>query len=331
MQLYGGCVEETLVSELNEDELIARFAPKLPQAGALVPTGDDAAVLELSDPRLAVTTDALVEGVHFRNEWSSGADVGWRAIMQNAPDVAAMGGVPHGFVVSLVMPPSLKVAWVLDFADGMADACRAITAATGKPCGVVGGDLAGGPHLMISVAAFGEVLGAPVLRSGAKPGDVVAHAGSLGRSAAGLALLQAGQSPAAGTAAEVAIQTYLRPEPPLPMALAAAASGAHAMMDVSDGLVRDSQRMAKASGVAIELDADLTDPVVSAVASQIDLDSNAWVYAGGEDHGFLATFPPGEIPAGFAKIGRVTAGSGVTVGGEVPKLSGWDHFRPKAG
>ncbi|HHW83979.1 MAG TPA: thiamine-phosphate kinase, partial [Actinomycetales bacterium] len=144
---------EPTVADLSEDQLLSRFAPLLPQGGALVPTGDDAAVLALTDPRVVVTTDALVEGAHFRREWSTGADVGWRAIMQNAPDVAAMGAAPVGFVVSLVMPGDLPVSWVVGLATGMAEACREITHLTGRACGVVGGDLAGGPTVVVSVTA----------------------------------------------------------------------------------------------------------------------------------------------------------------------------------
>lgn len=319
------------VGELTEDRLIARFAPLLPQGGALVPTGDDAAVVDLTDPRVTVTTDALVEGAHFRSDWSSGEDVGWRAIMQNAPDVAAMGAVPVGFVVSLVMPPDLPVAWVEGLARGMAEACRRAEALTGRACGVVGGDLAGGPAVVVAVTAFGDQAGRrPVLRSGARPGDVLAHAGTLGRSAAGLALLVAGEDDGDAAASE-AIGTYRRPAPPLDLALAAADAGAGAMMDVSDGLVRDAGRIARASGVAIDLDpTGRVDSLVRAVAGRLGADPEAWVLGGGEDHGFLAAFPPEcPLPAGFVPVGRVLEGPAghVTVRGAAPSVEGWDHFR----
>lgn len=316
------------VGELAEDELIARFAPLLPQGDALVPTGDDAAVVELSDPRVTITTDALVEGAHFRLDWSTGADVGWRAIMQNAPDVAAMGAVPVGFVVSLVMPAHLPVRWVEDLARGMAEACEALHAATGRACGVVGGDLAGGPAVVVAVTAFGDLAGRPaVLRSGARAEDVLAHAGTLGRSAAGLALLDAALD-GEGLARE-AIATYRRPRPPIGRALAAAGAGAHAMMDVSDGLVRDAARIARASGVAIDLEPPEADEVVTAVAARLERDSSDWVLGGGEDHGFLAAFAEGELlPEGFTAVGRVLGGPPgiVTVHSAPPSVRGWDHF-----
>lgn len=315
------------VGDLSEDALIARFAPLLPQGEALVPTGDDAAVVALTHPSVTVTTDALVEGAHFRRDWSSGADVGWRAVMQNAPDVAAMGAVPVGFVVSLVMPPDLPAQWVEDLARGMAEACCELERLTGRPSGVVGGDLASGPGVVVAVTAFGDLGGRePVLRSGARPGDVLAHAGTLGRSAAGLALLLAGHD-GEGPGRE-AIATYRRPRPPIDRALAAAAAGASAMMDVSDGLVRDAARIARASGVAIDLSEPALDDLVVAVAAELSLDAREWVLGGGEDHGFLAAFPPDSaLPAGFIPVGTVSGGApDVTVAGRQPSVRGFDHF-----
>nr|NLD39746.1 thiamine-phosphate kinase [Actinomycetales bacterium] len=337
-QLYGGRVSapdsstagaSPLVRDLTEDQLIARFAPLLPQGGALVPTGDDAAVLALDDPRVVVTTDALVEGAHFRRDWSSGVDVGWRAIMQNAPDVASMGATPVGFVVSLVVPGDLPAQWVVDLAEGMAAACAEVTRLTGRACGVVGGDLAGGPAVVVAVTAFGDLgTRAPVLRSGARPGHVLAHAGTLGRSAAGLALLRRDDDAGpVSSSAETAVGTYLRPRPPLGHALGAAGV-ARAMMDVSDGLVRDGGRIARASGVGLEISGEgLVDGVVATVAGELGMDPLPWVLGGGEDHGFLAAFPPGvALPAGFRAIGRVVEGSGVRVDGAQPPVAGWDHF-----
>ncbi|HZK06376.1 MAG TPA: hypothetical protein VFC82_11125, partial [Actinomycetaceae bacterium] len=137
-----------------------------------------------------------------------------------------------------------------------------------------------------------------------------------------------------GGALATAVATYLRPRPALAPALAAAAGGVHAMIDVSDGLVRDAGRVARRSGVAIDLKepSGLVDEVVAAAARELGADPVPWVLAGGEDHGFLATFPPGvELPGGFVEIGRVLEGSGVTVAGERPRVSGWDHFTRPAG
>lgn len=328
IKLYGGGVgSERRVRDLDEEGLLAAFVPLLPQGSALVPTGDDAAVMPVSDSRFVVTTDVLVEDRHFRREWSSGADIGWRAIMQNAADVGAMGAVPISFVVALVLPGDLAVSWVRDFAAGMAEACDAITAQTGVPCGVVGGDLSSGDSVVVAVTAHGDLQSrAPVLRSGARVGDVVAHAGTLGFSAAGLAALAAGL----GRDDDV-VRVHRRPSPPLAAAVVAAIAGAHAMMDVSDGLLRDAGRLAGASGVTIDLVPidTLVDPRLLDLAGRLGEDAAQWVAGGGEDHGYLATFAPGSVPAGFDVIGRVVARGerDVLVAGRPPALRvGWDHF-----
>lgn len=331
------------VADLGEDALLARLFPLLPAgaATALGP-GDDAAVLRAPDARVVVTTDVLVEGRHFRLDWSSGEDVGRRAAVQNLADVAAMGATPTGLVVALVVPPTTPVAWAEGLARGLAAACP-------DGAGVVGGDLSGGEQVVVSVTALGDLEGrSPVLRSGARPGDVVAHAGVRGRSAAGHAWLAAGRAvpePGAGgssdldAAVRVAVLGYRRPVSPLPAGPCAADAGASAMLDVSDGLLRDAGRLARASGVVVHLaepddvfGEDLAE--LAPVARALGLDARGWVLAGGEDHGLLATFPPGTpLPEPFRRIGVVAepgdlpAGT-VTVGGRVPTGPvGWDHFR----
>ncbi|WP_233571871.1 thiamine-phosphate kinase, partial [Cellulomonas triticagri] len=179
--------EGPVVADLTEGELLARIFPLLPAGGAtLVGPGDDAAVLDAPDGRYVVSTDVLVQDRHFRLAWSEGEDVGWRAAMQNLADAAAMGARPTALVVSLVMPGGLPVTWVEGLARGLAAACATVGA------GVVGGDLSGGDAVVVAVTVHGDLAGvAPVLRSGARPGDVLALAGTVGRSAAGLALLDA--------------------------------------------------------------------------------------------------------------------------------------------
>ncbi len=315
------------VGDLTEDGLLARILPLLPVGRAtLVPAGDDAAVVAAEDRRFVVSTDVLVEDRHFRTRWSSGEDLGRRAAMQNLADIAAMGARPTALVVALVLPADVPVAWVEGIARGLAVECAAADA------GVVGGDLSGGPVIVVSVTAHGDLQGvAPVLRSGARPGDVVAHAGVRGWSAAGLALLAADRADVdAGLVA-----AYLRPRSPLALGPAAARAGAHAMLDVSDGLVRDARRIASASGMLLDLDpprrafaGDLTR--LEAAARALGVDPEPWVLDGGEDHGLLATFPgDATLPDGFVPVGRVHAGEPgrVLVGGQVPSGSGgWDHF-----
>lgn len=363
------------VRDLSEEQILERIVPLLPQGVAtLLGPGDDAAVVAAPDGRFVVSTDVLVEDRHFRTRWSTGYDVGRRAAAQNLADVAAMGARPTALVTSLVVPGDTALDWVTDLARGLADGCAPVGA------GAVGGDLAGGPCLMVSVTVHGDLEGRePVRRSGARPGDVVAHAGVQGWSAAGLALLDAGlvQVPLSAAPLEVTdgvvledawerlVAAHLRPEPPLDAGVAAARAGATAMLDVSDGLLRDAGRVARASGVRLDLDPDafaadrealrsaaravaaatgLGDPGWGPGRSDIDGLTDAWVWSGGEDHGLLATFPSGaELPEGWSAVGRVldpgavtsgavAAGAAapglVTIGGEVPAVGpGWDHFR----
>lgn len=315
-----------LVSELSEEALLARIFPLLP-AGAhtLLPPGDDAAVVAAPDGRFVVTTDVLVEDRHFRRAWSSGQDVGRRAAVQNLADVASMGARPTSVVVALVIPADLPVSWVEGLARGLAQECGPLGV------GVVGGDLSGGPVLVVSVTAHGDLEGrAPVLRSGARPGDVVAHAGVAGWSAAGLALLDA----ASRGADDKLVGAYLHPRSPLEAGPAAAVAGATAMMDVSDGLVRDARRIARASGVVLDLD-DPADSFAAdvarlgAAAVLLGASARGWVLDGGEDHGLLATFPPDAVlPPPFRVVGRVREGAPTVLvaGAEHSRTSGWDHF-----
>lgn len=327
------------VADLGEDALLAQVFPLLPAGRAtLLGPGDDAAVLAAPDGRVVVSTDVLVEGRHFRRDWSRGHDVGRRAAAQNLADVAAMGARPTALVVGLVLPPDVPVSWVLDLARGLHDACAP------ERVGVVGGDLSGGDGLVVSITVLGDLEGRdPVLRSGARPGDVVAHAGVRGHSAAGLAMLEgaSGGGASRGEAAARLVAAYLRPEPPLEAGVQAAEAGAHAMLDVSDGLLRDAGRLAQASGVVLDLDdptavfaADLR--LLADAAGSVGVDPVAWVLTGGEDHGMLATFPAGALlPAAFEPIGTVRAPSGeapagtVLVCGRPPTVAttGWDHFR----
>ena len=315
-----------LVSELSEEALLARIFPLLPRGTAtLLAPGDDAAVVAAPDGRFVVTTDVLVEDRHFRRAWSSGQDVGRRAAVQNLADVAAMGARATSLVVALVIPADLPVVWVEGLARGLALEC-------GPPgVGVVGGDLSGGPVVVVAVTAHGDLEGrVPVLRSGARAGDVVAHAGVAGWSAAGLALLAADRR----TLDDELVGAYLHPASPLDAGPAAALAGATAMMDVSDGLLRDAGRIARASGVVL----DLAEPAVAfpddverlgAVAAALGASADRWVLDGGEDHGLLATFPPDvPLPPGFRSIGVVRSGQPLVLVDGVPAsaTSGWDHF-----
>lgn len=326
--------DDALVRDVSETRLLAAFAPALaPSSSALVGPGDDCAVVAAPDGRFVVSTDVLVEDRHFRTRWSSAYDVGWRAAHQNLADVAAMGAVPTALVVSLVLPGHLPVSWVVDLARGLSDACAPWGA------GVVGGDLSGGSGVVVAVTAHGDLQGrAPVLRSGAAVGDVVAHAGVRGRSAAGLALLDAGAGLADEAAGDELRGAYLRPRAAVDAGIAAGVAGAHAMIDVSDGLVRDARRVARASGVTLALgspraafadEASLLGQAARALGGA-DALVEAWLLTGGEDHGMLATFAPGTpLPQGFRPIGAVLPAGAEDVlvdGVPAPGGGGWDHF-----
>ena len=293
--------------ELGEFGLIARVTERLgTSAGVLVGPGDDAAVVRAPDGRVVATTDVLVEGVHFRRDWSSAYDVGRKAAAASLADVAAMGGTATALLVGLAAPGDLPLDWALGLADGLRDESAVVGAV------VVGGDTVSSERVVVSVSALGDLGGrTPVLRSGARPGDVVVLAGELGRSAAGLALLLDGER------AGLLVEAHRRPTPPYALGPVLADLGATAMCDVSDGLLADLGHIASASGVAIVVD-DL--PLPDGVSLEQAL-------TGGEDHALVACVPPGtDLPAGVVTIGRVEEGSGVTAVGFDARIAGWEHF-----
>jgi len=310
------------LSDLGEDGLLKVIFPLLPGGpGVLIGPGDDTALLRTTSGSVLATTDAMVRGRDWLDEWSTGADVGAKTVAQNIADIASMGGVATGLLVTLIADPRTPLAWVRDFTQGLAEAASE----AGVP--VLGGDLSSAPEgvLVVSVTALGECEGAaPVCRSGARVGDVVAVCGSLGRSAAGMLLLQRGEG---GLAPEL-VDYHRRPRPPYRQGPVAARAGATAMLDVSDGLGRDAGRIARASGVGIALDEALLGDDVEQLKHVVS-DEDAWrsVTEGGEEHSLLACFPPGAgLPDGWRTIGEVVAGSGVLLRGLPVQGGGWDHF-----
>jgi thiamine-monophosphate kinase len=310
------------LAEVGEDGLLSMIFPMLPGgAGVLIGPGDDTAQLAAPGGSVLATTDAMVRGRDWLDQWSTGADVGAKTVAQNIADIAAMGGVPTGLLVTLVADPATTVAWVRDFTAGLAQAAGE----AGVP--VLGGDLSSAPEgvLVVSVTALGACEGQqPVCRSGAQVGDALAVCGSLGRSAAGLLLLQRGQ----GELSPELVDYHRRPQPPYRQGPVAALAGASAMLDISDGLGRDAGRLARASGVRIELDEALLADDVARLRPVLTADE-AWrcVTEGGEEHSLLACFPSGtRLPEGWRKIGDVVAGSGVLLRGRPVTAGGWDHF-----
>ncbi len=310
------------ITEAGEFGLIARIVARLAGSpSGLLGPGDDAALVAAPDGRVVATTDVLVEGRHFRRDWSSGADVGHRAAAANLADVAAMGATPTALLVALCAPTDLEVSWAEELAGGLSAEAGLVGA------GVVGGDMSASSTLTVAVTALGDLGGLPpVVRSGAQPGDVVALAGRTGYAAAGYSVLSRGfRTP------KVFVEAYRRPQVPYQAGPAAARAGATAMIDVSDGLLQDLGHVATASVVGIDLRREAFDipGQMRDAASALGVDPYLWVLAGGDDHALAATFPPGaELPPSFRVIGSVHEGTGVTVdrkpwqGG-----TGWDHFR----
>ncbi|MGH3950593.1 MAG: thiamine-phosphate kinase [Pseudonocardiaceae bacterium] len=318
---------EGTVAETGEFGLIDAVTRNREQpALTLIGPGDDAAVIAAADGKVVASTDVLVQGVHFRLDWSDPQKVGRKAVAVNLADVAAMGAVPTAVLVGLACPRTTKTDVVAELANGMwAEATRA-------GIGLVGGDMVSADQIVISVTALGDLQGRePVTRSGARPGDVLAVCGRLGWAAAGLAVLGRGfRSPVN----VVNAQRY--PEPPYAEGPAAAVAGATSMIDVSDGLLADLGHLAVASAVGIDVRTDgvRVDQRLTEVASALGADPLHWVLTGGEDHALAATFPSAsQVPAGWIRIGSAhvagLSGSGVTVDGKPYEAGerGWQHWR----
>lgn len=344
--------------DVSEGGLLAMLFPLYavtrPPAWGSVPVGpgDDAAVVGAPGGSVVATTDTMVRGRDWRDDWSSAHDVGVKVATQNLADIAAMGAEPTALLVSLVADPELEVDWALDLARGIAS----VAAQAGAP--VVGGDLSSGPPgvVVVSVTALGDLRGrTPVLRSGARVGDVVAVCGSLGLSGGGLVLHERGDTDADRVLADVdavapgelgdralAVRALMRhhraPVAPWRSGPVAADAGAHALVDVSDGLVTDVGRVADASGVSVDLDGAVlrqryaAGPLTLALGAEEALHQ---VLTGGEEHALVATFAdeasvPVDDDEPWRVVGRVVAagpeGPRVTVDGAVPDAPGWDHF-----
>ncbi len=315
------------VSQRGEFGLIAHLHQGLPtRDGTLLGIGDDAAVLDaLKHP--IVTTDALVENVHFRRDWTSAHDLGIKSMAVNLSDLAAMGAAPVAAFVSLALPPDCQSEWITSLYAGM-DSLAARTNFT-----IAGGDMTAAPIVFISVTLVGDLMpqaqGHPVLRSGARVGDAVCVTGNLGDSAAGLALLLAG---AQGD--EMLLERHHRPQPRLDEMrhlLGRNRAAIHAGLDISDGLAGDAAHLARASGVDIEIEAD-TLPISAecrAAARTLGKSPIDWALAGGEDYELCLCVAP-EFAEGLTQVGRVVAGAGEVRVYEDGRLRegkvGWRHF-----
>ncbi|HQD95982.1 MAG TPA: thiamine-phosphate kinase [Propionicimonas sp.] len=312
------------IGGLGEFALIEQLTSGLTASGAVrLGVGDDCAVLRLAGD-LAVSTDTMVENVHFRRDWSSAHDVGRKAVAACVADAEAMGAVPLGVVISLAAPAELPVEWAAEFSAGVQAECA------NSGAQLVGGDTTSAPLIVITATVLADLGGLPpVTRAGARPGQVVAVAGRMGWAAAGLAVLARGfRSPRA------VVVAHRVPEPPYGQGRVAAEAGASAMIDVSDGLLADLGHVARASGVTIELDTstlEISEPQQAVAAAIGGGDPLVFQLTGGDDHALAAIFEAGSVPTDWRVIGRVREGDPqVLVDGRTwaGPTRGWQHFAP---
>ena len=309
---------------MNEFDVIRSLSEKLPSPPPeiVVAVGDDCAVLRLGEVLWVAAADMLIEGRHFK-EWASPEDVGYKAVAVNVSDVAAMGGVPR-FV--LASGGAMEAETTLRCMEGVLRAC--------EDFGVypLGGDTTGADLLTVDVSILGQLAHAPVLRSGARPGDLLAVTGELGASVAGLLALENGD-----TGQERLVKKHLRPEPRVGSGRAAARLGAHAMIDLSDGPASDVRHLCELSRAGCRIDLGLL-PIAGDTREYLrssGRDPEIVAATGGEDYELLiaaseevveALVALSEIPA--TVIGEVTEEEVLFVrdGEPIENLSGWDHF-----
>ena len=328
----------------SEDDLVRliRARAARPDAtGIRRSIGDDAAVLEPSAGMMLVaTTDLLVENVHFRRRWAEPADIGWKAIAVNISDVAAMGATPRWALVALACPEAAGQDEVEAFYEGALALCDAYGVV------IVGGDTSSSPNgWTVNVTLLGEAA-APVLRSTARPGDVIAVTGSLGRAAAGLAVLERDQAPRGVPAATLAelTEAHLRPRPRVAEGRwLAGAGGVTAMMDLSDGIATDLTRLVAESGTGATVELHRL-PVAGAtreVAAALAHEPTPWATGGGEDYELLLTCERGafdrlragldtRLGTALTAVGEIHPGRGVrwidADGRDAVVAAGFEHF-----
>jgi thiamine-monophosphate kinase len=314
--------------DLTEDQLLTAIQRILSGAGpdVIVGPGDDAAVVRSGAGELVLTTDSMVEGVHFRNELTTPRDLGYKAIAVSVSDVAAMAASPRFALCALTLSDAIDAAWVMELAGGMRECCDEFGLS------LVGGNLSRGGEVSIVVTVTGEVVpGRAVRGAGPGPGDRVVVTGSLGGSAAGLRL----SSRRSWSEEERdALKRYMRPTPRVGEAGILSSHGVTSMMDISDGLAIDLSRLCVASGAGIRVEVARI-PVHPAATRDEAL-------GGGEDYELLATLPnPGAVEdarselreafgVSLSDIGAIIEEGFVALeddGAESPlTIEGWDHF-----
>ncbi len=339
------------ISELGERGVILRIrnAAGAEAPGVAVGIGDDCAVLTLPERvKLLATTDLLLEDIHFRRRDAGPADIGWKAMAVNLSDVAAMGGTPRFALVALGCPAETKVEEIDAFYEGMR------LAATPHGVVIVGGDTSASPDgWIVNVTLLGELAGAPRLRSGAHPGDLIAVTGTLGESAAGLALLDATTAGISLDALDTAALDKVRQAHLRPVARVregkwlGAFPAVHAMIDLSDGLATDLRHVTEESrvGARVHLERLPISSAVQSVAAALGRDPIEPAVTGGEDYELLLTADTAAARS-LAEGLKAATGTPLTVIGEVvearagvqfvnargepvPVREGFEHFSPR--
>jgi len=302
-------------------EIIRRAARRSP--AVRVGIGDDCAVLESASGSLVLaTTDLLIEDVHFRRRWATPMDIGWKSLAVNVSDIAAMGGRPRWGLIALACPEAVTVEEAEAFYAGV----QALAAE--HDVVIVGGDTCASPWgWIINVTLLGEAVRAPLLRSTARAGDVIAVTGSLGRSAAGLALLEANPAPAGvpGDARADVTAAHLRPRPRTREGLwLGEAGGVTAMIDLSDGLATDLGHLCEESAVGARVDLARipVDASVREVARALGRDAVHWATGGGEDYELLLTCAPDAFDRLAGGLARATTTTLTAVGEMMPAADG---------
>jgi len=329
----GDLGEFGLISRLRE-----RMLARRPGNQAVTGIGDDAALLPgTGEGQLLLTTDALVEGVHFRTTWMPPDALGWKSLAVNLSDIAAMGGRAQWALVALGLPSGLAATFVDDLYVGLDEVGREFGTA------VAGGDVVSSPTLFISVAVAGSIPpGTALTRSGAQVGDVIAVTGPLGQSAGGLALLESGKR--LDSRFYTLVRAHLRPIPRVAAGQTLAQRGlAHACIDLSDGLGGDLRHICEMSGVGarVELARVPVSDATREAALLLHADPLRWAISGGEDYELLVTLAPDSLLAAqealvglgctLTPIGEIVdREQGVTGmradGVSVPLAGGWTQF-----
>ena len=311
----------------------ARLSPEVPGSRLRLGIGDDAAAWDSPPGIPLLTTDTAVQGVHFTPESTPWRDLGWKIMVANLSDIAAMGGAPLYAVVTLGLPAETPVADVEELYQGMLEACGQY------PTGIVGGDVVHSPVPFVTVALTGVSTNEPLTRSSARPGDTIAVTGYLGSSAGGLEVLVNGAQVPAHTHQHL-VQAHRRPCPRIREGQLLMRAGIRCAMDVSDGLVDDLSKLCQASGVAARIAIDRV-PVHPLLQEALPQDYQRRALHGGEEYQLVFTGPLDKVqgvlnhlPEEAQTIGEIVEGEPGQVvvleatGQESPiQGHGWDHFR----